>query len=124
MCFFVTLHINNDLSEFKANHYSQLEIFTRRVLVQHWYCCKCGWTLKLGLFASLYFGSGRRVSIWFFVVNFNFIFSFGQQFRAGRNKISHLQQYLPVRRKNEFQPAVLLNYANIIHHLADRGTYL
>ena len=51
---------------------------------QHWYCCKWGWTLKLRLFASLYFSSGRRVSIWLFVVNFNFIFSIGQQFRAGR----------------------------------------
>jgi hypothetical protein len=38
----------------------------------------------------------RRVSIWLFVVNFNFIFSIGQRFRAGRYKISHLQQYLPV----------------------------
>ena len=31
-----------------------------------------------------------------FVANFNFIFSIGQQFRAGRYKIPHLQQYLPV----------------------------
>jgi hypothetical protein len=29
-----------------------------QVLVQHWYCCKWGWTLKLRLFASLYFSSG------------------------------------------------------------------
>jgi ABC-type uncharacterized transport system permease subunit len=42
--------------------------------------------------------SGRRISIWLFVVNFNFIFSIGQRFRAGRYKISHLQQYLPVVR--------------------------
>jgi hypothetical protein len=33
-----------------------------------------------------------------FVVNFNFIFSIGQRFRAGRYKISHLQQYLSVVR--------------------------
>jgi hypothetical protein len=52
---------------------------------EHWYCCKWGWTLKLRLFASLYFGSGRRISIWLFVVNFNFIFSIGQRFRAGRS---------------------------------------
>ena len=64
---------------------------------KHWYCCKWGWTLKLRLFASLYFCSGRRISIWLFVVNFNFIFSIGQWFRAGRYKISHLQQYLSVR---------------------------
>jgi hypothetical protein len=55
--------------------------------------------LKLRLFASLYFCSGRRVSIWLFVVNFNFIFSIGQQFRAGHYKISHLQQALPVVRQ-------------------------
>jgi len=66
---------------------------------QHWYCCKWGWTLKLRLFASLYFCSGRRISIWLFVVNFNFIFSIGQRFRAGRYKISHLQQYLSVSGK-------------------------
>jgi hypothetical protein len=52
--------------------------------------------LKLRLFASLCFCSGRRISIWLFVVNFNFIFSIGQGFRAGHYKISHLQQYLPV----------------------------
>jgi hypothetical protein len=52
--------------------------------------------LKLRLFASLYFGSGRRVSIWLFVVNLNFIFSMGQRLQAGRYKISHLQQYLLV----------------------------
>ena len=33
-------------------------------------------------FASLYFCSGRRVSIWLYIVNFNFIFSIGQRFRA------------------------------------------
>ena len=66
----------------------------KKAAAQHWYCCKWGWTLKLRLFASLYFGSGRRISIWLFVVNFNFIFSIGQRFRAGRYKISHLQQYL------------------------------
>ena len=46
----------------------------------------------------LHIGAGR-ITIWLFVVNFNFIFSIGQRFRAGRYKISHLQQYLPVRRK-------------------------
>ena len=66
---------------------------------QHGYCCKWGWTLKPRLFASLYFSSGRRISIWLFVVNFNFIFSIGQRFRAGRYKISHLQQYLSVSGK-------------------------
>ena len=60
------------------------------------YCYKWGWTLKHRLFASLYFCSGRRISVWLFVVNFNFIFSIGQRFRAGHYKISHLQQYLPV----------------------------
>ena len=48
-----------------------------KVLVQHGVWQKWGWTLKLRLFASLYFSSGRRVSIWLFVVNFNFIFSIG-----------------------------------------------
>lgn len=60
------------------------------------YCCKWGWTLKLRLFASLYFCSGRRISIWLFVVNFNYIFSIGQRFRSGRYKISHLAA-IPVR---------------------------
>src|SRR5450432_3590879 len=37
--------------------------------------------------ASLDFGSGRRVPIWLFVVNFKFIFLIGQQFWAGHYKI-------------------------------------
>jgi hypothetical protein len=45
-----------------------------------------GPALKLRLFASLYFSPGRRVSIWFFVVNFNFIFSIGQQFRLDKQR--------------------------------------
>jgi len=57
---------------------------------------KWGGTLKYRQSASLYSSSGRRVSIWLFVVTFNFIFSIEQRFRAGRYKISHLQQYLPV----------------------------
>jgi hypothetical protein len=36
--------------------------------------------------------SGRRISVWLFVVNFNFIFSIGQQLRAERYTIFHLQQ--------------------------------
>src|SRR5204862_7222734 len=43
--------------------------------------------------------TGRRISIWLFVFNFNFIFSIGQRFRAGHYKISHLQQYLLVVRQ-------------------------
>jgi hypothetical protein len=43
--------------------------------IQHWHCNKWGWALKLRLFAWLYFGSGLRISIWLFVVNFNFIFN-------------------------------------------------
>ena len=78
--------------------YSASKSVTENACLQHWYCCKWGWTLKLRLFASLYFGSGRRISIWLFVVNFNFIFSIWQRFRAGRYKISHLQQYLSVMR--------------------------
>lgn len=78
--------------------FTRFKSVTEKHYTQHWYCCKCGWTLKLRLFASLYFCSGRRISIWLFVVNFNFIFSNGQQFRAGRYKISHLQQYLSVVR--------------------------
>jgi len=45
--------------------------------------------------------SGRGVSIWLFVVNFNFIFSIRHRFWAGRYKIYHLQQYLPVMRQEE-----------------------
>ena len=40
----------------------------------------------------------NRISIWLFVVNFNVIFPIGKRFRAGRYKISHLQQYLSVVR--------------------------
>jgi hypothetical protein len=66
-------------------------------LVQHWHCCKWGWTLKFRVFASLYFSSGKQISIWLFVVNFNFIFSTcrqaGQQrFRADEFLIPHLRQ--------------------------------
>jgi hypothetical protein len=39
-----------------------------------------GLDVETSLFASLYFSSGRRISIWLFVVNFNFIFSIGQRF--------------------------------------------
>jgi hypothetical protein len=41
------------------------------------------------------FGFGGRNAAGLLLVNFNFIFSIGQRFRAGRYKISHLQQYLP-----------------------------
>jgi hypothetical protein len=36
---------------------------------------KQGWTIKHQLFAGISSGSGRRVSIWHLVVNFNFSFS-------------------------------------------------
>jgi len=39
---------------------------------------------------------GRLAPGRLFVINFNYSFSIGQQLRAGRYKISHLQQYLPV----------------------------
>ncbi|HEY8687812.1 MAG TPA: hypothetical protein VIM07_01155 [Chitinophagaceae bacterium] len=43
-------------------------------LVQHWYCCKWGWTLKLRLFASLNIGSGRRISMGFYLLSSSFSF--------------------------------------------------
>jgi hypothetical protein len=46
--------------------------------------------------ASLYFCSSRRVSIWLFAVNFNFIFSIGQRRQTGRYKMPAQQQALLV----------------------------
>jgi len=60
----------------------------------------------------------RQTNIFFFVVNFNFIFSIGQRFRAGRYKISHLQQYLPVvgnfYRRNLFLKIKHMNKTNFL----------
>jgi hypothetical protein len=44
---------------------------------QHGYCCKRGWTLKPRLFASLYFSSGRRISIWLLLLTSTLYFQLG-----------------------------------------------
>lgn len=44
------------------------QINTKNNYSQHGYCCKRGWTLKPRLFALLYFGSVRRISIGFLLL--------------------------------------------------------
>jgi hypothetical protein len=65
---------------------------------QHWALCKQGWTLKLRLFASLYFGFGGRNSVGLLVVNLYFYFFIGLQFRAGQTTMPCLHKALPVVR--------------------------
>jgi hypothetical protein len=63
--------------------------------------------LKLRLFASLYFGSGRQVSIWLFVVNINFLFAL-PNFSHRLDRI-----LIGFRFQENFR------YFNIVHHRAD-----
>jgi hypothetical protein len=53
-----------------------------------------GWTFKLRLFASLYFGSGWTEFCWALVVNFYFYFFIGLQFRAGQSTMPCLHKAL------------------------------
>lgn len=78
---------------------------------QHWVLCKQGWTLKLRLFASLYFGSGWTEFCWALVVNLYFYFFIGLQFRAGQTTMPCLHKALDVacKRMDTFQLTILFS---------------
>lgn len=81
-------------------------------------CCKWGWTLKLRLFASLYFGSGRLVSIWLLVVNFNISFLIGFSCRADTSTIPALRQASNVRRNfSSMQKTFPIVWISSVEHL-------